>query len=172
MMNVLLITTDQQRADSIGAYGNPVCRTPHLDTFIDWGVFDVFQVPYSALERTHEQLLQKAHDAGACARAESLAETSLGRFGSYVNQGPQFDTIMFRFLVQLSAYDRDPRWWDWAKHNGDRALRNAEAGGLLLKFWDGSGTLAHQAVISHYGEIQTHTATVALFAWLAAVPRP
>jgi len=30
-VNVLLITTDQQRADSIGAYGNPVCTTPHLD---------------------------------------------------------------------------------------------------------------------------------------------
>jgi arylsulfatase A-like enzyme len=30
-MNVLLITTDQQRADSIGAYGNPVCETPNLD---------------------------------------------------------------------------------------------------------------------------------------------
>jgi arylsulfatase A-like enzyme len=30
-MNFLLITTDQQRADSIGAYGNPVCQTPHLD---------------------------------------------------------------------------------------------------------------------------------------------
>ena len=30
-MNVLLITTDQQRADSIGAYGNPVCATPNLD---------------------------------------------------------------------------------------------------------------------------------------------
>lgn len=30
-MNVLLVTTDQQRADSIGAYGNPVCTTPHLD---------------------------------------------------------------------------------------------------------------------------------------------
>jgi arylsulfatase A-like enzyme len=29
--NVLLVTTDQQRADSIGAYGNPVCRTPNLD---------------------------------------------------------------------------------------------------------------------------------------------
>ena len=39
--------------------------SPHLETFIDWGVFDVFQVPYSALERTHEQSLQKAHDAGA-----------------------------------------------------------------------------------------------------------
>jgi arylsulfatase A-like enzyme len=31
MTNVLLITTDQQRADSIGAYGNPVCQTPNLD---------------------------------------------------------------------------------------------------------------------------------------------
>ena len=30
-MNLLLVTTDQQRADSIGAYGNPVCRTPNLD---------------------------------------------------------------------------------------------------------------------------------------------
>src|SRR6516225_5331945 len=30
-VNVLLITTDQQRADSIGAYGNPVCQTPNLD---------------------------------------------------------------------------------------------------------------------------------------------
>jgi arylsulfatase A-like enzyme len=29
--SVLLITTDQQRADSIGAYGNPVCQTPNLD---------------------------------------------------------------------------------------------------------------------------------------------
>jgi aryl-alcohol dehydrogenase-like predicted oxidoreductase len=38
---------------------------PHLATFIDWGVFDAFQVPYSALERTHEGLLQRAHDAGA-----------------------------------------------------------------------------------------------------------
>ena len=39
--------------------------SPHLETFIEWGVFDVFQVPYSALERTHERLLQKAHDVGA-----------------------------------------------------------------------------------------------------------
>jgi arylsulfatase A-like enzyme len=30
-VNVLLITTDQQRADSIGAYGNPVCETPSFD---------------------------------------------------------------------------------------------------------------------------------------------
>ncbi|GAC1556607.1 MAG: aldo/keto reductase [Herpetosiphon sp.] len=39
--------------------------TPHLQTYIDWGVFDVFQIPYSALEREHEPLIQAAADAGA-----------------------------------------------------------------------------------------------------------
>ena len=36
-MNILLITTDQQRADSIGAYGNPVCQTPNLDRLASEG---------------------------------------------------------------------------------------------------------------------------------------
>ena len=31
MTNVLLITTDQQRADTIAAWGNPVISTPVLD---------------------------------------------------------------------------------------------------------------------------------------------
>ncbi|GAB3425323.1 aldo/keto reductase [Flindersiella endophytica] len=39
--------------------------SPHLATYIGWGVFDSFQIPYSALERRHETLIQKAHDAGA-----------------------------------------------------------------------------------------------------------
>jgi aryl-alcohol dehydrogenase-like predicted oxidoreductase len=38
---------------------------PHLETYIGWGVFDVFQIPYSALERQHEEAIQKAADAGA-----------------------------------------------------------------------------------------------------------
>jgi arylsulfatase A-like enzyme len=36
-MNVVLITTDQQRADSIGVYGNPVCQTPNLDRLASQG---------------------------------------------------------------------------------------------------------------------------------------
>ena len=39
-------------------------RLPDLPTFLDWGVFDVFQIPYSALERTHEDLITKAAEAG------------------------------------------------------------------------------------------------------------
>ncbi|MBI4560074.1 MAG: aldo/keto reductase [Candidatus Hydrogenedentes bacterium] len=39
--------------------------SPHLATYINWGVFDVFQIPYSALERRHENLITIAADAGA-----------------------------------------------------------------------------------------------------------
>jgi arylsulfatase A-like enzyme len=36
--NLLVFMTDQQRADSIGAFGNPVAMTPHLDAFSARGV--------------------------------------------------------------------------------------------------------------------------------------
>ena len=39
--------------------------SPHLATYIDWGVFDVFQIPYSALERQHENLITAAAESGA-----------------------------------------------------------------------------------------------------------
>lgn len=38
---------------------------PHITTFIEWGVFDTFQIPYSALERAHENVITKAAQAGA-----------------------------------------------------------------------------------------------------------
>ncbi|MYD51704.1 MAG: aldo/keto reductase [Dehalococcoidia bacterium] len=38
---------------------------PHLPTFIEWGVFDIFQLPYSALDRTHEEWITKAAESGA-----------------------------------------------------------------------------------------------------------
>ncbi|HWI64844.1 MAG TPA: sulfatase-like hydrolase/transferase, partial [Symbiobacteriaceae bacterium] len=36
--NILFITTDQQRADMAGCYGNPVIRTPNIDRLADEGV--------------------------------------------------------------------------------------------------------------------------------------
>ena len=38
---------------------------PHIESYIASGVFDVFQIPYSALERQHEEAIQKAADSGA-----------------------------------------------------------------------------------------------------------
>ena len=43
--NILLLYTDQQRRDSLGCYGNPLARTPHLDRLAAEGVrFDHFYV--------------------------------------------------------------------------------------------------------------------------------
>jgi aryl-alcohol dehydrogenase-like predicted oxidoreductase len=38
---------------------------PHIEAYIGWNVFDVFQIPYSALERAHEEAIAQAGRAGA-----------------------------------------------------------------------------------------------------------
>ena len=38
---------------------------PDLPTYLRWGEFDVFQIPYSALEREHEGWITKVGEAGA-----------------------------------------------------------------------------------------------------------
>ena len=52
-MNVLLITTDQQRADTLGVEGSPLQATPRLDAFAAAGT------RYSAA-RTQNPLCQPA----------------------------------------------------------------------------------------------------------------
>ena len=37
---------------------------PHLPVYLKWGVFESFQIPYSALERTHELVIGQVADAG------------------------------------------------------------------------------------------------------------
>jgi aryl-alcohol dehydrogenase-like predicted oxidoreductase len=37
---------------------------PHLSTYLHWGIFDTFQIPYSALEREHEEWISRAAEAG------------------------------------------------------------------------------------------------------------
>lgn len=37
---------------------------PHLTTYLQWGVFDTFQIPYSALQREHETAIGAAAGAG------------------------------------------------------------------------------------------------------------
>ncbi len=34
--NVILYTTDQHRGDCLGCAGNPVIKTPHLDSIVEW----------------------------------------------------------------------------------------------------------------------------------------
>ena len=43
--NILLIITDQQRADWLGCMGHPVVQTPHIDSIAEQGtVFEDFHV--------------------------------------------------------------------------------------------------------------------------------
>jgi aryl-alcohol dehydrogenase-like predicted oxidoreductase len=37
---------------------------PHLPVFLKWGVFDTYQIPYSAVERAHELVIDLVADAG------------------------------------------------------------------------------------------------------------
>jgi aryl-alcohol dehydrogenase-like predicted oxidoreductase len=37
---------------------------PHLDTYIEWGAFDTFQIPYSCLQPEHHDVITRAAEAG------------------------------------------------------------------------------------------------------------
>jgi len=86
---------------------------PHLETYIGWGVFDVFQIPYSALERQHEALIQQAADAGA---------------GVIVRGG------VARGEPGAGLGNKD-RWALWDKAGMDKLLDDGETRtGFLLRF--------------------------------------
>ena len=57
----LLLLKEEGKVRFIGMSGN----LPNLPGQIAMGVFDAFQIPYSALDRGHEELIQQAADAGA-----------------------------------------------------------------------------------------------------------
>jgi len=61
MVEALQYMREQGKVRWIGHSTN----LPDLPTFLEWDVFDVFQLPYSALERDHEGWLTKAAAAGA-----------------------------------------------------------------------------------------------------------
>lgn len=94
--------------------------SPHLSTYIDWGVFDTFQIPYSALERQHEDLITKAHEAGAGTIVRGgVARGEPGR-----------------------GLGTEERWATWRAAGLDDLLAEGETPtGWLLRF-----TLSHPAV--------------------------
>ena len=38
---------------------------PHIPEYLEWGVFESYQIPYSALERRHEKAIARAGESGA-----------------------------------------------------------------------------------------------------------
>ena len=60
----LLRALEDMRAQGKVRWLGVSTRLPHLTTYLDWGLFDVFQIPYSALEREHEGWTTLAAAAG------------------------------------------------------------------------------------------------------------
>jgi aryl-alcohol dehydrogenase-like predicted oxidoreductase len=57
----VLALRDEGKVRFVGVSG----VLPTLDEQIDMGIFDAFQIPYSALQRDHENVIDRASDAGA-----------------------------------------------------------------------------------------------------------
>jgi aryl-alcohol dehydrogenase-like predicted oxidoreductase len=69
---------------------------PHLDTFVDWNVFDTFQIVYSALEPEHEEAISKAValGAGTIIRGGSVKGAPLREAG----RGNEFPVVRNRWV--------------------------------------------------------------------------
>lgn len=61
LVSVLLEMKQQGKVRWVGCSAT----SPHIESYIKSGVFDVFQIPYSALERQHEDAITLAGEAGA-----------------------------------------------------------------------------------------------------------
>ena len=78
---------------------------PHLATYLTWGVFDIFQIPYSALERDHEEWITKAAEAGAgilIRGGVALGEPGIGKGSS-----ERWDKFREADLDELRDSDED-----------------------------------------------------------------
>ena len=83
-MEALQALQDEGKVRFIGMSGT----LPHLPDHIAMGVFDVFQIPYSAVQREHEELISAAVAAGAGALIRGGAARGAPADDKAWRQGP------------------------------------------------------------------------------------
>ena len=94
---------------------------PPITTFIEWGVFDTFQIPYSGLERAHANVITAAARSGA---------------GTIIRGGVArgAPSLQRWIRVQLGLRHRDP-WATWGKARLDDLRAPGESRtAFLLRF--------------------------------------
>jgi aryl-alcohol dehydrogenase-like predicted oxidoreductase len=101
---------------------------PHITEFITWGAFDTFQLPYSGLERAHEDVITAAAQAGGGTIIR----------GGVARGAPNFRR---RLRLRLGLHGADP-WAIWARAGLDEFRAPGESRtAFLLRF-----TLSHPGV--------------------------
>ena len=62
--NGLVDALNEMRAQGKVRFVSISTTLPHLPVYLKWGIFDTFQIPYSALERDHEDWISRSAEAG------------------------------------------------------------------------------------------------------------
>lgn len=88
--NILFLFSDDQRADAVGAYGNPYIHTPHLDELVQRGFS--FRQAY----------VMGSHHGAVCAPSRAMLMTGRSLFHVYDN----LDTLdTFPMRMQAAGYE-------------------------------------------------------------------
>lgn len=97
---------------------------PELEEHIEMGVFDVFQIPYSVVEREHEALIRKAAQAGAGVVIRGgVARGVVVKDESVIDEYPEFLRAGFRARRRL-----------WQEARTDDLLADMSAMEFMLRF--------------------------------------
>ena len=113
-------------------------------------------------------LCQTTKNDTLCDKAEELGDAALTQFTGTLHHGPQYDAVYLHWMLDVYGQDHNPRWYNLAVANAQRALTNAQnKQGLFLKAWDGS-----RAPDAPTDSLKIDAATVSVFAWLAAATPP
>lgn len=110
------------------------------------------------------ELCKTLHRPAMCTKARALANAAERAFPRALDWAPMYDVVYLRWMLEYGRESGDPRWYQLAAENAERALANARnQSGYYLNNWDGkplADGLIHEA------------ANLELFAWLAATPQP
>ena len=129
-MNILLITTDQQRADSLGSYGNKVCQTPNLDRLAAQGTrFTACRCQNPYCQPSRATMLTGTYPSthGATAVGVDLPDDMMQRTVAARFADHGYRTAMFGNAHLASAFPRFPT----------RNIESVEGSALVVPEWHG-----------------------------------
>ena len=148
--NILLIMTDQQRADGLGAAGNAAIRTPNMDRIAGEGVLfsNAFcSNPFCMPSRASVMTGRYAHAHGTWDNGVPLRKDTVTLAGHLAEQGYQTLLIgkghldVFRMRGSPESFadwsDAEPRWASWR--------------GPYYGFNEVHMVAGHHAPLGHYG---------------------